>query len=113
MARVFAAVGAAASSLVLAASANAAIPSSIGALESALRSHSTTCVAVTTQALAAIARRRSLRAVLEVNPDALAIARRLDARQAFGRPLLRSSACRCSSRTTTRRPTGSRRPSAR
>ena len=88
MARVLAAVGAAASTLVLAASANAAIPSSIGALESALQTHRTTCVAVTTQALAAIARGRSLRAVLRVNPDALAIARRLDARETFGRPLL-------------------------
>jgi amidase len=45
-------------------------------------------VAVTTRALAAIARGRSLRAVFEVNPAALAIARRLDARQRSGRPLL-------------------------
>jgi amidase len=43
---------------------------------------------VTQQALAAIRAGRRLRAVLEVNPDALAIARRLDARQTRGRPLL-------------------------
>jgi amidase len=88
MSRVFALVGALASTVVLAASAQAAIPKSIGALESALQSHRTTCVAVTRQALAAIHAGRSLRAVFEVNPDALAIARRLDARQRTGRPLL-------------------------
>jgi amidase len=88
MSRVFAFVGALASTVILAASAQAAIPKSIGALESELQSHRTTCVAVTTRALDAIARGRSLRAVLQVNPDALAIARRLDARQTMGRPLL-------------------------
>ncbi len=88
MARGFAAVGAVACTLVLAASAQAAIPTSIGTLESALRFHRTTCVAVTEQALGAIGRGRSLRAVLEVNPDAIAIARRLDARQTLGFPLL-------------------------
>jgi amidase len=88
MSRVFALVGALASTAVLAASAQAAIPNSIGALESTLQSDRTTCVAVTEEALAAISAGHSLRAVLEVNPDALAIARRLDARQTMGRPLL-------------------------
>jgi amidase len=88
MSRVLALVGALASTVVLAASAQAAIPKSIGALESALQSHRTTCVAVTRQALAAIRAGRSLRAVFEINPDALSIARRLDARQRSGRPLL-------------------------
>jgi len=88
MPRVFAFAGVLASTAVLAASASAAIPSSISALESALRSHATTCVAVTQQALAAIRAGRRLHAVLEVNPDALAIARRLDARQTMGQPLL-------------------------
>jgi amidase len=88
MSRVFALVGALASTAVLAAPAQAAIPKSVSALESALQAHRTTCVAVTEQALAAIRAGRSLRAVLEVNTDALAIARRLDARQTMGRPLL-------------------------
>ena len=64
------------------------LPKSIDALEAALQSRSTTCVAITEQALAAIRAGRSLRAVLEVNPDALAIARRLDARQTMGLPPL-------------------------
>jgi len=72
----------------MAGSAQAAMPRSIDALELALRAHTTTCVSVTQQALKAIAAGRRLRAVLEVNPDALAIARRLDARQASGRGLL-------------------------
>src|SRR5438270_7651904 len=88
MKRVFALAGALASTVVLAASAQAAIPKSIDALEAALQSRSTTCVAITEQALAAIRAGRSLRAVLEVNPDALAIARRLDARQTMGLPPL-------------------------
>jgi amidase len=88
MSSVFAFAGALMSTAVLAASASAAIPSSISALESALRSDETTCVAVTEQALAAIGAGRRLHAVLEVNPDAMAIARRLDARQTMGQPLL-------------------------
>jgi amidase len=88
MSRISAVVGVLACSAVLAASAEAAIPSSISTLESALAAHRTTCVAVTRQALLAIRARRSLRAVLEVNPDALRIARRLDARQRMGRRLL-------------------------
>ncbi len=81
-------IGVLAVTLALAASAHAAIPSSISSLESALGAHRTTCVAVTSRALAAIRRGGSLRAVLEINPDALAIARRLDARETIGRPLL-------------------------
>ncbi len=81
-------VGVLAVMLGLATSAHAAIPSSVSSLESALGSHRTSCVAVTSQALAAIRRGGSLRAVLEINPDAIATALRLDARQTMGRPLL-------------------------
>ena len=40
------------------------------------------------------------RSVIEVNPDALDIARRRDAERRRGQPEVRSMACRCWSRTT-------------
>jgi len=66
----------------------AALPSSIAKLERSLRSGRTTCQAVTRTALARIrAVNPTTHAVIEVNPDAPAIARRLDARRRAGRPL--------------------------
>ena len=79
--------------LVSPAAARAAPPSSIAELETSLRSGKTTCRQVVTGALARIAavERGPLRprAVLETNPDALAIADGLDAEQRAGtmRPL--------------------------
>jgi amidase len=68
----------------------APLPNSIAALEDSLRTRATTCEAVTSDALASIAAHRRLRAVTRVNPDALSIARTLDAERATGarqRPL--------------------------
>jgi amidase len=62
------------------------LPSSIAALEDSLRTGATTCEAVTSDALAAIADAHHLRAVTRVNPDALSIARALDAERAAGMP---------------------------
>jgi amidase len=64
----------------------APLPSSIGTLEDSLRAGGTTCEAVTSDALASIAAHRRLRAVTRVNPDAMTIARGLDAERAAGAP---------------------------
>jgi amidase len=71
-----------------AAPAVAAVPGSIAKLERSLASGRTTCAAVVRSALDRVrAVNPATHAVIETNPDAMAIARRLDARQQAGRRL--------------------------
>lgn len=79
-------LGAGSSSATRAEGADA--PSSIAELQRSLRDGDTTCRAVTARSLARIREADpDVHAVVETNPDAIAIARRLDARQRAGRPL--------------------------